>query len=94
MPHGLVTGLWVIGTQSGAFPEGVFVTPILGEIAGWEGLLLLLLIALLFGSSRLPQLARSLGQATKEFRQGVSEGATPDAEAQGEKRNAEDHDTP
>ena len=48
--------------------------PILGEIVGWEALLVLLLIALLFGSSKLPHLARSLGEASHEFRKGVQEG--------------------
>jgi sec-independent protein translocase protein TatA len=48
--------------------------PVLGEIIGWELLLVLLLIALLFGSSKLPGLARSMGQAAKEFRKGVEEG--------------------
>ena len=45
--------------------------PILGEIVGWEALFVLLVIALLFGSSKLPGLARSLGQASHEFRKGV-----------------------
>jgi sec-independent protein translocase protein TatA len=45
--------------------------PILGEIVGWEALLVLLLIALLFGSSKLPGLARSLGEASHEFRKGA-----------------------
>ena len=48
--------------------------PILGEIVGWEALLVLLVIALLFGGSKLPGLARSLGQASHEFRKGVQEG--------------------
>jgi sec-independent protein translocase protein TatA len=45
------------------------------EIVGWELLLVLVLIGLLFGGARLPKLARSLGQASKEFRKGVDEGA-------------------
>jgi sec-independent protein translocase protein TatA len=45
--------------------------PILGEIVGWEALLVLLLIALLFGSSKLPGLARSLGEGSHEFRKGA-----------------------
>ena len=53
-------------------------TPVLGEIVGWELLLVLLLIALLFGSSKLPGLARSMGQATKEFRKGIEDGADDD----------------
>lgn len=46
-------------------------TPILGEIIGWEALLVLGLIALLFGSSQLPKLARSIGQASKELKRGM-----------------------
>ena len=56
-------------------------TPVLGEIIGWEALLVLLIIALLFGSTRLPKLARSVGQASKEFRKGLEEGAADDDEA-------------
>ena len=35
---------------------------------------------LLFGGTRLPKLARSLGQASKEFKAGVAEGAKDDDE--------------
>ena len=49
-------------------------TPVLGEIIGWEFLLVLAVIALLFGSSQIPKLARSMGQASKEFRKGLDEG--------------------
>ena len=45
--------------------------PVLGEIIGWEALAVLGLIALLFGSSQLPKLARSVGQASRELRHGV-----------------------
>ena len=53
-------------------------TPVLAEIVGWEALLVLLIIALLFGSAKLPKLARSLGQASKEFRKGLDEGLKDD----------------
>jgi sec-independent protein translocase protein TatA len=36
-----------------------------------ELLLVLLIILLLFGASRVPQLARSLGTASKEFKKGI-----------------------
>ena len=39
-----------------------------------ELLIVLGIILLLFGSSQLPKLARSMGQASKEFRKGVAEG--------------------
>ena len=41
---------------------------------GYQELLLILLIVLiLFGAQRLPDLARSLGASFKEFKKGVSE---------------------
>ncbi len=45
--------------------------PILGEIIGWEALLVLGLIALLFGSTQLPKLARSIGEASRELKKGL-----------------------
>lgn len=39
-----------------------------------ELILILVVVLLLFGSTRLPKLARSLGQASKEFKQGVTHG--------------------
>jgi sec-independent protein translocase protein TatA len=52
--------------------------PVVGEIIGWEFLLVLLVIALLFGGSQLPKLARSLGSAKKEFESGLKEGDASD----------------
>ena len=49
--------------------------PIFADIVGWEALLVVLIIVLLFGSAKLPKLARSIGQASKEFRKGLEEGA-------------------
>jgi sec-independent protein translocase protein TatA len=46
-------------------------TPIFGEIAGPDLLIIVGIIVLLFGSSQLPKLARSLGQASKEFKKGA-----------------------
>jgi sec-independent protein translocase protein TatA len=46
-----------------------------------ELLIVLAVVLLLFGSTRLPKLARSLGQASKEFKQGVSEGVKDDTPA-------------
>jgi sec-independent protein translocase protein TatA len=52
------------------------VTPVLGEIVGWEFLLVIAVIALLFGAKKLPDLARSLGSAKNEFDKGLKEGHT------------------
>ena len=46
---------------------------------GAPELLIILVIGLLvFGSSRLPKLARSIGQASREFKAGLVEGSTED----------------
>lgn len=42
--------------------------------AGGELIVILLVLLLLFGASRLPKLARSLGQSGREFKQGMKEG--------------------
>ncbi|MBV8951196.1 MAG: twin-arginine translocase TatA/TatE family subunit [Actinobacteria bacterium] len=39
-----------------------------------ELLIVLAVVLLLFGSTRLPKLARSMGQASKEFKQGLQDG--------------------
>lgn len=52
---------------------------VLAEIIGPELLIVLAVAALLFGSARLPQLARSLGSARSEFAKGVREGEGADA---------------
>ena len=43
-----------------------------------ELLIILLVVLLLFGGSQLPKLARSLGQAQKEFKKGTNDGSTDD----------------
>lgn len=50
--------------------------PTIGPV---ELIIVLVIVLLLFGS-RLPKVARSLGQASKEFKQGVAEGARDDAD--------------
>ena len=43
------------------------------DLGPTELLIILAVILLLFGGAKLPQLARSLGQAKKEFQEGASE---------------------
>lgn len=48
----------------------------LADIFGPDGLIVLLVIVVvLFGSTQLPKLARSLGSAQSEFKKGLAEGA-------------------
>ena len=42
---------------------------------GEHGVLILIVILLLFGSSKIPDLARSLGRSMNEFKKGREEGA-------------------
>jgi sec-independent protein translocase protein TatA len=55
-----------------------------------ELIIILVIVLVLFGSTRLPKLARSMGQASKEFKKGVNEG---DKDGEGD-QPAKDKDTP
>lgn len=46
----------------------------MGSLGATELIIILVVVLLLFGSTRLPKLARSLGQASREFKQGIAEG--------------------
>jgi sec-independent protein translocase protein TatA len=55
-----------------------------------ELIIILVIVLVLFGSTRLPKLARSMGQASKEFKKGINEG---DADRKDD-TPAKDKDTP
>jgi sec-independent protein translocase protein TatA len=46
---------------------------VFAQIVGWELLLVLAVVAVLFGGAKLPALARSLGEAKHEFERGMKE---------------------
>ena len=49
------------------------------EIFGVDGIIILIVVVVvLFGSTQIPKLARSLGSAQKEFKKGLDEGSAPD----------------
>jgi sec-independent protein translocase protein TatA len=57
---------------------------------GYQELLLILVIVLiLFGAQRLPDLARSLGSSVKEFKKGVTELQQDDTAAATKKKDEE-----
>ncbi|MCX8196401.1 MAG: twin-arginine translocase TatA/TatE family subunit [Acidilobaceae archaeon] len=45
---------------------------VFGPFTSTELLILLIIILILFGASRLPQLARALGESVREFRKSLS----------------------
>ena len=61
---------------------------LLGMPGGWEWIVILVVILLLFGGSRLPQLAKALGQSKRAFREGQDE-AEEDARLDKERRQQE-----
>jgi len=46
----------------------------------WQVLICVVIIALLFGAKKIPEIARSIGKAKGEFKKGLEEGGREDAE--------------
>lgn len=64
-----------------------------------ELLIVLLIVLLIFGARKLPDLARSLGASAKEFRKGIADGSeddvdSPAAEAKAAETPASDTQVP
>ena len=56
---------------------GIFESIGLPELA-----IILVILLLVFGASRLPEIAKSLGKSGREFKKGMKEGADADDEAE------------
>ena len=50
----------------------------MGSLGTSELIIILVILLVLFGGARLPKLARSLGQAQREFKDGITDGAEGD----------------
>ena len=50
----------------------------MGSLGTSELIIILVILLVLFGGARLPKLARSLGQAQREFKDGIADGAEGD----------------
>lgn len=46
---------------------------LIGMPGGWEWIVILVVILLIFGGTRLPQLAKAIGQSKRAFREGQDE---------------------
>ncbi len=62
---------------------------VVADIFGPDVLIVLVVIALIFGGSQLPKLARSLGSAKGEFEKGLKEGAVDDEAKDSKKTKSE-----
>jgi sec-independent protein translocase protein TatA len=47
------------------------------SVGPFELIIVLVVVLLLFGSTRLPKLAKSLGEASKEFKKGINDDDAP-----------------
>ena len=56
------------------------------DLGAPELLIILVVVLVLFGGKKLPDLARSLGAAKREFQEGQNEGKPADAAADDEKK--------
>jgi sec-independent protein translocase protein TatA len=54
----------------------------MGSLSIWHWLIVLLIVALVFGTKKLRNIGTDLGGAVKGFKEGIKEGETPAAEAQ------------
>jgi sec-independent protein translocase protein TatA len=57
---------------------GIALIPGIGSFGGTELIIALVIILLLFGAKRIPELARGLGSGVKEFKAGTREGQLED----------------
>ena len=48
----------------------------------WQILIIVAIIAILFGAKKIPELARSIGKAKGEFKKGLAEGEKEEEEAE------------
>ncbi len=51
----------------------------MGSFGSSELIIVLVIVLLVFGGSQLPKLAKNLGKAQKEFKEGLADGAQEDA---------------
>lgn len=51
----------------------------MGSLGAGELAIILVIVLVIFGGTKLPKLARSLGEAQKEFRTGMDEGKQDEA---------------
>ena len=54
-------------------------SPLIFGLGGWEILIIVFVILLLFGGAKIPELMKGLGKGVKSFKQGLKEDEKEDA---------------
>jgi len=71
------------------------VHPVLAEIFGVDGIIVIVVIVVvLFGSTQIPKLARSLGSAQSQFKKGLEEGKSETSDTGSDAATSADGDGP
>jgi sec-independent protein translocase protein TatA len=53
----------------------------MGSFGGWEIFWIVLIVLLLFGAKRIPEMMKSMGQGVKEFKKAAKDITNPDDES-------------
>lgn len=61
-------------------------TAFLGNMRGWEWIIILVVILLLFGGKKIPELMRAMGKGVKSFKSGLND-AVDDVEGKQKEGN-------
>lgn len=65
----------------------------LGNLTGWHLVIILVIVLLLFGATRLPALTRSIGQSVRIFKKEVRDDDATPADARNDSGNRADEST-
>jgi sec-independent protein translocase protein TatA len=60
----------------------------------WQVVIVLIVLVVLFGAKKVPELARALGKAKGEFKKGLAEGEKLEAEAEDAKTGEKPREIP
>jgi sec-independent protein translocase protein TatA len=63
----------------------------MGSLGSGELIIVLIIVLLVFGGSQLPKLAKNLGKAQKEFKDGLSEGMKDDDDTSSENKKSSEN---
>lgn len=60
------------------------------NIQGWEWIIILVIVLLVFGIGRIGKLGEELGKGVREFRKGVREGSQDEETEEGKKEESQE----